>query len=43
MSISLKQQEQFIQEKLKTGKYQTVDEIISEAFRLLEKRAQHYQ
>ncbi len=44
MSISLKpEQEQFIREKLQTGKYQTVDEVITEAFRLLEERDQHYQ
>ena len=44
MSISLKpEQEQFIQEKLQTGKYQTVDEVITEAFRLLEERDRHYQ
>lgn len=44
MSISLKpEQEQFIREKLQTGKYQTVDEVITEAFRLLEERDRHYQ
>lgn len=44
MSIILKpEQEQFIQEKLKTGKYQTVDQVIAEAFRLLEERDRHYQ
>lgn len=44
MSISLKpEQEQFIQEKLKTGKYQTVDQVIIEAFRLLEERDKDYE
>lgn len=43
MSISLKpEQEQFIQEKLKSGKYQSVDEVIMEAFRLLEERDKLY-
>ncbi|MBD1929657.1 type II toxin-antitoxin system ParD family antitoxin [Trichocoleus sp. FACHB-90] len=44
MSISLKpEQEQFIQEQLKTGKYQTVDQVIIEAFRLLEERDKDYE
>lgn len=37
------EQEQFIQEKLKSGKYETVDEVIIEAFRLLEERDKHYE
>lgn len=44
MSIALKiEQEQFIQKKLKSGKYSSVDEVIFEAFRLLEERDQHYE
>lgn len=43
MSISLKpEQEQFIQAKLKSSQYQTVDEVIMEAFRLLEERDRFY-
>lgn len=39
MSITLTlEQEQFIQEQLKTGKYQSANEVITEAFRLLETR-----
>ena len=44
MNISLTpEQEQFIQEKLNSGKYETADELISEAFRLLEERDKHYE
>lgn len=44
MSIALKiEQEQFIQKKLKSGKYSSADEVIFEAFRLLEERDQHYE
>jgi len=44
MSIALKiEQEQFIQEKLKSGKYSSADEVIFEAFRLLEERDKHYE
>lgn len=44
MSIILRpEQDQFIQEKLKTGKYQTVDEVITEAFQLLEEHDRHDQ
>ena len=44
MSITFKpEQEQFIQEKLKTGKYQTVDEVLITAFRLLEARDKDYE
>jgi len=44
MTITLKsEQEKFIQEKLKTGKYKTVDAVIIEAFRLLEQRDKHYE
>ncbi|MCY7272860.1 MAG: type II toxin-antitoxin system ParD family antitoxin [Phormidesmis sp. CAN_BIN44] len=44
MNITLKtEQEQFIQAKLQSGKYQTVDEIIAEAFRALEERDGDYQ
>jgi antitoxin ParD1/3/4 len=43
MSISLKpEQEQFVQERLKSGKYQSVDEVLLEAFRLLEERDRLY-
>jgi antitoxin ParD1/3/4 len=43
MSMSLKnEQEQFIQKKLKSGKYGSADEVIFEAFRLLEERDKHY-
>ena len=43
MTISLKpEQEQFIAEKLNSGKYTTVDEILTEAFRLLEERDRQY-
>jgi antitoxin ParD1/3/4 len=39
MNIYLKpEQEQFIQEQLKTGRYNTADEVIAEAFRLLKER-----
>ena len=35
MSISLRlEQEQFIQQKLESGKYSSADEVIFEAFRL---------
>ena len=44
MNITLKpEQEQFIQAKLKSGKYATVDEVITEALQLLDKRDKHYQ
>lgn len=44
MSIALKnEQEQFIQKKLKSGKYGSADEVIFEAFRLLEERDKHYE
>jgi len=44
MSIALKiEQEQFIEKKLKTGKYSSADEVIFEAFRLLEERDNHYE
>ncbi|HEY9612931.1 ribbon-helix-helix domain-containing protein [Allocoleopsis sp.] len=44
MNISLKpEQEQFIQEKLRSGKYETIDELIAEAFRLLEERDRYYE
>lgn len=39
MNISLTpQQERLIQEKLKSGKYSTVDRVIDEALQLLEER-----
>ncbi len=44
MNISLTpEQEQFIQAKLETGKYETADRVIAEAFRLLEERDRHYK
>lgn len=44
MNIILKpEHEEFIQEKLKSGKYHTVDEVIFEAFRLLEERDKQYE
>jgi antitoxin ParD1/3/4 len=44
MSIALKnEQEQFIQKKLDSGKYRSADEVIFEAFRLLEERDKHYE
>ena len=39
MNIALKpEQAQFVQNKLESGQYATADELISEAFRLLEER-----
>ncbi len=44
MSIALRlEQEQFIQQKLESGKYRSADEVIFEAFRLLEERDKHYE
>lgn len=44
MNITLKpEHEKFIQTKLNSGKYTTVDEIITQAFQLLEKRDNNYQ
>ncbi|NJL91682.1 MAG: type II toxin-antitoxin system ParD family antitoxin [Coleofasciculaceae cyanobacterium SM2_1_6] len=44
MSILLRtEQEQFIQKKLESGKYASVDEVIYEAFRLLEERDKSYE
>jgi antitoxin ParD1/3/4 len=44
MNIALKlEQEQFIQEKLASGKYESIDAVIFEAFRLLEARDNHYE
>jgi antitoxin ParD1/3/4 len=44
MDITLKpEQEQFIQEKLQSGKYQTASEVIIEAFRLLAERDKRYE
>ncbi len=43
MNITLKpQQEKFLREKLDSGKYGTIDEVIAEAFKLLEERDKHY-
>ena len=36
-------QEQFIQEKLKSGKYKTAYEVIVEALQLLEERGRNYE
>ena len=44
MNITLKpEQQRFIQAKLSSGKYATVDEVITEALQLLEQRDKHYQ
>jgi antitoxin ParD1/3/4 len=44
MNITLEpEQEKFLQEKLKTGKYKTIDEVVIEAFKLLEERDSHYE
>ena len=44
MSIALGlEQVQFIHKKLETGKYRSADEVIFEAFRLLEERDRHYE
>lgn len=44
MNISLKpEQEQFIQEKLRSGKYESIDELIAEALRLLEECDRYYE
>lgn len=41
MSIILTlEQENFVKEKLKTGRYQSIDEVITEAFHLLEEQSQ---
>ncbi|WP_287325337.1 type II toxin-antitoxin system ParD family antitoxin [Okeania sp. SIO1F9] len=44
MNITLNsEQTEFIQQKLKTGRYQDANEVIVEAFRLLEERDRTYQ
>lgn len=44
MSITLNsEQERFIQEKLQDGKYRSPDEVLAEAFRLLEERDKQYE
>jgi antitoxin ParD1/3/4 len=44
MNIILKpEEEQLIQEKLKSGKYETAYEVIVEALRLLEERGKYYE
>ncbi len=44
MNITLKpEQAEFIQQKLNSGKYSNVDEVIVEAFRLLYERDREYQ
>jgi antitoxin ParD1/3/4 len=35
--------ERFIQKKLQDGKYRSPDEVLAEAFRLLEERDKHYE
>jgi antitoxin ParD1/3/4 len=43
MRITLNsEQERFIQEKLQDGKYRSPDEVLAEAFRLLEERDKQY-
>ena len=44
MNIILKpEQEQLIQAKVNSGKYTTVDQVITEALQLLDQRDKHYQ
>ncbi|NEO55618.1 MAG: type II toxin-antitoxin system ParD family antitoxin [Okeania sp. SIO3B5] len=44
MNISLNSEQiDFIQQKLKSGRYQDANEVIVEAFRLLEERDRAYQ
>lgn len=44
MNITLKpEQAELIQQKLNSGKYSNIDEVIVEAFRLLEERDREYQ
>ncbi|MDZ7959001.1 MAG: type II toxin-antitoxin system ParD family antitoxin [Aulosira sp. DedQUE10] len=44
MNVNLKpEEEQFIQAKLATGKYETAYEVIVEALQLLEERDKHYE
>jgi antitoxin ParD1/3/4 len=44
MNINLKpEEEQFIQAKLETGKYETAYQVIVEALQLLEERDKHYE
>jgi len=44
MNITLKpEQAELIQQKLNSGKYSNIDEVIFEAFRLLEERDREYQ
>lgn len=44
MDIILKpEQEQLIKAKLNSGKYKTIDEVITEALHLLDKRDKYYQ
>ncbi|MGL5794749.1 MAG: type II toxin-antitoxin system ParD family antitoxin [Waterburya sp.] len=42
MNITIKQElEKFIQQQIKSGKYESVDRVIEEALNLLEKREQY--
>jgi len=44
MNIILKpEQEQLIQAKVNSGKYTTVEQVITEALQLLDERDKHYQ
>ncbi|MFB2973774.1 type II toxin-antitoxin system ParD family antitoxin [Aerosakkonema sp. BLCC-F183] len=44
MNINLKpEQAEFIQQKLNSGKYSNVEQVIVEAFRLLDERDREYQ
>jgi antitoxin ParD1/3/4 len=44
MNIALKlEQERFVQRKIESGRYSSIDEVILEAFRLLEERDNHYE
>lgn len=44
MSITLKpEQEQFIREQVARGRFKSVDEVLAQAFKLLEEKYQEYE
>ncbi len=44
MSIILKpEQEQFIREQVASGRFKSTDEVLAQAFRLLEEKSQEYE
>ncbi len=44
MNISLKpEQEQFVQEQLAQGQYQSADEVVAKALKLLQQKQQEYE